>query len=324
MASSRTVTTGLVTAIVLAVLYLVASLWTPVTALPTAIVFLIVAYGIRQRIAWNAYGGALFLAALAGIVVAAMARSPAKVPWGTAAVGLGLLALCGLLLYLAGRALPAPQSHRSRGIWIALAAVVFLLPQILRPFSIPTGSMAETILSGDYVLVRPLLGTTPSRGDLVQMRYPVDRSQIFLKRIVAIGGDRVRFSKGTLILNGSPVNEPYASHKAPYPDEFRDNFPAAESNVTLPRAGWAEWLKQNTTGGELVVPSGKFFVLGDNRDNSLDSRYWGFLDQSDLLGKPVLVYFSVNLPEASQNSPLPPPVLLHPSWIRWNRIFKTL
>jgi signal peptidase I len=291
-----------------------------------AIVFLVVAYGIRRRIAWHAYGGALFIAALVGTVVAAMVRSRSLIiPWGTAAVPLGLLGLCGLLLYLAGRAIAEPQPRGSRSIWITLAAVVFLLPQVLRPYVMPSGSMEDSILIGDHILARPLLGTTPSRGDVVAMRYPVDRNQVFVKRIVAIGGDRVRFSKGTLILNGSPVNEPYASHKASYPDEFRDNFPAAEPEVTMfTRAGWGEWLKQNATGGELLVPQGKFFVLGDNRDNSLDSRYWGFLEQSDVIGKPVLVYFSVNLPESLRNTPVSPPVLLHPSWIRWNRIFKML
>ena len=163
------------------------------------------------------------------------------------------------------------------------------------------------------------------RGELVTLSYPVDPNQIFVKRVVAVGGDRVRIENKQLVVNESPVNEPYAIHSTRYVDPFRDNFPS-QPNFPLAASGWEQELKQDTVNGELVVPSGKFFVLGDNRDNSLDSRYWGFLEAKDLVGKPAMIYFSrVATPSQMVGRPFAaPPVLLHPSMIRWGRMFKML
>lgn len=196
---------------------------------------------------------------------------------------------------------------RWSAILIGLAAGVLLFPQILRPYTLSGRSMENTLLIGDYVLVELMSGMTPSRGDVVQLRAPIAPNRLLFKRVVAIGGDRLRLCDKTPVVNGSPVYEPYAVHNAESIDVFRDNFPS-EPNQRLPREGWEERIKQNTVNGELVVPPGKFFVLGDNRDNSLDGRYWGFLESKDFVGKPLMIYFSKDAE----------------SHIRWSRLLLTL
>jgi signal peptidase I len=146
--------------------------------------------------------------------------------------------------------------------------------------------------------------------------YPINRKDTFIKRVVGIPGDRVRIVGKQLFINGSPVSEPYAVHKTSYTDSYRDNFPS-EANVPLyPPA--TEMLANNVVNGEVVVPPNHYFVLGDNRDSSLDSRYWGFIDRSDIIGTPDFVYYSAE-PANPTGSPA--------TWlslIRWGRIFKTI
>jgi len=100
-----------------------------------------------------------------------------------------------------------------------------------------------------------------------------------------------------LVINGLPITEPYAVFRTESIDDFRDNFPT-EPPPTLPNPEWKEWLKRNIDGHEIVVPDDKFFVLGDNRDNSLDSRYWGFVPRENIIGKPLLIFWSYDAPTA--------------------------
>ena len=278
---------GLVTAISLAALFFFAGLWSPIIAIPIGIIFLIVAIGIYKRRPWSAYGGALLLAALAAVAAISLLRAAAPNAGRSAALVVGFFGIAGVFLWREGRKMP-PGGWPAP--WITFAALVFLLPQIYRPYLVGASSMENTILSGDHILVRTLTGT-PERGDLVQIRQPGAPKNLLLKRVVAVGGDRVRIVQKALVINGLPITEPYATYRSEYIDDFRDNFPV-EPTFTLPNPDWAEWLKRNIDGHEIVVPDGKFFVLGDNRDNSLDSRYFGFVDARDITGKPVMIYFS--------------------------------
>jgi signal peptidase I len=306
---SAAITIGLATTLALAALFLLAGLWNPVAGLPLAAIFLIAAYGIHRRRAWSAYGGALLLASMAAI---AAIRAP-HLPVAGIVTSAGIIGIAAFALFYAGRRMPAGAAPGSRSGWIALALAAFAFPQFCGAYVIATGSMSDTILKGDQILVLPLTGA-PSRGEVIQFRYPPDPKQMFIKRIAAVGGDRVHLRNKQLFVNGTAVNEPYAIHSTGYIDDFRDNFPASPS-TPLP-AAWAEELRAHTVNGEFVVPAGKFFVLGDNRDDSLDSRYFGLLERGDLAGKPALIYFSAADTKA--------PVLLHPSQIRWGRLFKGL
>jgi signal peptidase I len=289
--ASRIVALAFGVALVLCGLMLVAAFWNPVSCLPLALLFLVVAIGIRRRVAWRAFGGALILAAMGTTVTIGMLRNGTTgQPLTNLAVLWLLIAGTGLVLYRAGRAMAGSARHGSPAAWVALAAAVLLIPQILQPYVMATGSMKNTVTPGDYLLVCPVAGSAITRGEVVQMRYPIDRKQIWIKRVVAVGGDRVRFHDKVLILNGSPVQEPYAIHSSSYMDPFRDNFPATPNSPLV--GDWAAYLEHNVVNGELLVPEGKFFVLGDNRDDSLDSRYFGFVDRADIIGKPVLTYGS--------------------------------
>jgi signal peptidase I len=136
--------------------------------------------------------------------------------------------------------------------------------------------------------------------------YPVDRNQIFTKRIVGMPGDRIRLSHKVLYRNGVAQNEPWVTHKLDYEDQYRDNFPNEPNALIFPTAQLM--LAKSVVGGEVVVPPGMYFVMGDNRDQSLDSRYWGFVSERDFIGKPLFVYDSVD--ENKHH--------------RWDRLFRPL
>jgi len=197
-------------------------------------------------------------------------------------------------------------------ILLGLCALAFLQASagLVQAYAINGGSMEPTLLIGDYLITRPLTVRDVPRGTIVTLRPPTDRNAVWLKRVMAAGGDRVRFENKTLILNGQPQNEPYAIHVTSYVDPFRDNWPQRPESVLPVSNGWGDYIAQHMVNGEIVVPPGKYFVLGDNRDASLDSRYFGFLDRSALESTPVMIYNSLDR--------------AHGWKVRWDRLFHRL
>lgn len=171
----------------------------------------------------------------------------------------------------------------------ALIAVVGVSATMVQAYYIPTASMEPSLRMGDHVLVNKT-ARNPRRGEMVVFRYPEDPSQTFIKRVVGVPGDRIRIEDKQVIRNGERLVEEYARHLDSYLDSYRDNFPGAP-NVHLEDSA-AEMLSRNVENGEVVVPEGALFVLGDNRDRSLDSRFWGFVPLSNVIGRPWVVYWS--------------------------------
>lgn len=192
---------------------------------------------------------------------------------------------------------------------------VFLVTFVVQPFRIPSGSMEPTLRVGDFLLVdkqsygpagvldRLLLPPTRvERGDLVVFRYPVDPGLHLVKRVVGLPGDRVRLRGGRVLVNGRPLSEPYAYYSPSRPNGFRDDFPSlleADPNVDL--RWWIE-LRRSVRDADVIVPPNEYFVLGDNRNNSEDSRYWGFVPRNAIVGRPLLVYFTLPLPLAEETN----------------------
>ena len=307
----RQVRWGVAAAVLLVVLAAISAWWNPVTALPHLLVFSAVAIGLHRGRPWSGFGGALFLAASIASIAFALWRSGQLSTFAASVFVTALLyAVPATLLFRAGRALQQTNTtvHAPPLRWLALAAIMVAFPLVFNPVVVNSGSMENTILAGDQLLVLRLPVGAPQRGDLISLRYPVDPSQSFIKRVIATGGDRIRFVDGKLILNGAPQNEPYTQHTAKEPDSFLTNFPNGAATFS-PILDWPVQLAKNTRNSELIVPAGKLFVLGDNRDNSLDSRHWGFLDPNDVLGRPALIYFSKD------------PLTGH---MRWSRLFRPL
>ncbi|MEO8099287.1 MAG: signal peptidase I [Acidobacteriota bacterium] len=269
--------------------------------------------------AWSGFGPALLFTLNVGISVALYFRTGSC---DTAVPILGSAIVSGLeawIFFRAGRALQLQNPLAAGGArrWIA-AAIVLSLPSVLvavmyRPYTVPTGSMEETLQIGDHVLVSG--NNSASRGDIVVFKYHEDPTQTFVKRAVGLPGDRIKVVNKALYVNGVAVQEPYAVHKTDYMDSYRDNFPSP-STVHLERAALV-MLEKHVVNGEVTVPENSYFVLGDNRDSSLDSRFFGFVPRENVLGKPILVYWSEDKPmdAASFNF----------SWItqaRWSRVFR--
>ena len=170
--------------------------------------------------------------------------------------------------------------------------VFFVMTFVVQAFQIPTGSMEPTLLVGDFLLVNKMAHVKPvfpierfliprkeiKRKDIVVFKYPKNLSQDFVKRVIALEGEKVEIKDKQVLINGKPLQEPYKVHSDTqvyaksdtyhYDDLIRDNY------------------------GPVVVPPGHCFVMGDNRDNSFDSRYWGFLPMSYIKGRPWVIYFS--------------------------------
>ncbi len=188
---------------------------------------------------------------------------------------------------------------------LALIIALFVITFVVQAFRIPSGSMEDTLLVGDYLLVdKTCFGPgghwqailpyrAVHRGDIAVFRYPVDPTQHFVKRVIGRPGDHIRFWHSHVYVNGAALNEPYVVFKEHFADEFRDNFPAGNRFNENVRVEWATQLRTLVHDGELIVPPGQYFVLGDNRDQSLDSRYWGFVPRENIVGRPLVIYFSV-------------------------------
>jgi signal peptidase I len=191
---------------------------------------------------------------------------------------------------------------------------VFVITFIVQAFQIPSPSMENTLLVGDYLLVNKLtyggggLGDfvmpyrRVRRGDIVVFHYPVNPAQHFVKRVIGVPGDRVRLVNKQVLVNGTPVKEPYAHFTRPMNDLFRDNFPRLDVAPGETPDWWVQ-LRKLVEDGQLIVPQGHYFVMGDNRDDSYDSRYWGFVPQANIIGRPLLIYWSVQGSEGDVTAP---------------------
>ncbi|SDN67550.1 signal peptidase I . Serine peptidase. MEROPS family S26A [Desulfonauticus submarinus] len=182
-------------------------------------------------------------------------------------------------------------------------AVAFILAFLIRAFviqafKIPSGSMLDTLQIGDHLLVNKFIYglripftdkfivkfSDPKFQDIIVFEYPLDPSKDFIKRVIGLPGDKIQVINKIVYRNGKKLIEPYVKHTDPNIIPTRDNF------------------------GPITVPEGKYFVMGDNRDESYDSRFWGFVDRNKILGKAFIIYWSW---QGFSN-------------IRWNRIGKII
>jgi signal peptidase I len=211
---------------------------------------------------------------------------------------------------------PAPRPRRGLRVlrigweWaksIQLAIVLFLLVRafVVEAFKIPSGSMEGTLLVGDFLLVNkmlygaevPFLGRhlpavrEPALGDVVVFQWPEDPTKNFVKRLVGLPLDTVEMRRGTLYRNGARQSERYALHREGDGDPPGEDF-RWQRDFVLPGTDVRGYNPSRNDWGPLVVPDRHYFMLGDNRDNSLDSRYWGFVPDTLVRGSPIFVYYS--------------------------------
>lgn len=192
---------------------------------------------------------------------------------------------------------------------VAVVIAMIIKGVFLQTYTIPSGSMYDTLEIGDFILLNRLAYVldAPKRGDVVVFEYPLEPRKDFIKRIAGAPGDRIKLVDKVLYLNGEPLEEKYRkiNGETPYPAQVspKDNFP------------------------EFTVPEGKYFMMGDNRDNSYDSRFWGFVDKSKIKGKALMIYWSLDTPKYNSvwaKFPLRYFRFLNPKYDRFNRFFKLI
>jgi signal peptidase I len=193
-----------------------------------------------------------------------------------------------------------------RSLSLALVLFFFLHVFVMEAFKIPSGSMEGTLQIGDFLLVNkvvygaevPFTGArlpaihAPRHGEVVVFKWPRDPSKNFVKRLVGLPGDTLAMEEGQLFRNGDRVQESYARHTDPSGDAAGEDFRWQRNHLVPSAQAAVGYHPSRNNWGPIVVPPSHYFVLGDNRDNSLDSRYWGFVPDSLIRGKPFLVYYS--------------------------------
>jgi signal peptidase I len=212
-------------------------------------------------------------------------------------------------------ATPASQTEpQSRGFiaeWaVTILVMLFASTSLAWSYVIPTGSMEDTLLIGDHIIVDKLAYAPagpvskyllpyeePKRGDIIAFHYPADTNQMFVKRVIGVPGDHLKMMNQQVFINSKPLKEPYTYHKSGFFSPYRDNFPSSASMLdVIPDNSrdrlLRDMLEHHVKNGEVIVPADSYFAMGDNRDNSLDSRYWGFVPRDYIVGKPVLIYWS--------------------------------
>jgi signal peptidase I len=182
---------------------------------------------------------------------------------------------------------------------------IFVITFIVQAFQIPSESMENTLLVGDYLLVNKLCYGGPgigdhlmpyqkiARGDIIVFHYPVDPQQHFVKRVIGVPGDHLRMERKRVLINGKPLDEPYVRFLEPANNLFRDNFPRVDIPAIGLEGKWWLEMRKLVEDGQLIIPEGHYFVMGDNRDDSQDSRYWGFVPRENIIGRPLVIYWSV-------------------------------
>jgi signal peptidase I len=198
---------------------------------------------------------------------------------------------------------------------------IFVITFIVQAFQIPSESMENTLLVGDYLLVnklcyggsgfgaRLLPYQKIARGDVIVFHYPVDPQQHFVKRVIGLPGDRLRMVNKKVFINGKALDEPYVRFLDPQGEGsndpgilFRDDFPRTDISVFNMEGKWLLEMRKLVEDGQLIIPQGYYFVLGDNRDDSQDSRYWGFVPRENIIGRPLLIYWSVKTADTPPGS----------------------
>jgi signal peptidase I len=197
----------------------------------------------------------------------------------------------------------------------SLAAVLvtglFIITFVVQAFEIPSSSMENTLLIGDHVFVNRVQFSPPThaigrllpyreirRGDIVVFLSPAEPGLYVVKRIMGVPGDRIHLREGMVYRNGQKLDEPYVMHQGadsynPYRDNFPEVAPSEFNNLTL---AWQLAMRQFIQGDDLVVPPDSYFAMGDNRDVSYDSRYWGFIPRENVIGRPLFIYWSFQTP----------------------------
>ena len=224
-----------------------------------------------------------------------------------------------------------------------IVVALFVLTFMLQPFLIPSESMEHTLLVGDFLLFnkqvyapagklsRWMMPYRPvERGDIVVFHHP--DPPLLVKRVVGLPGDHLRIENGRVLVNGATLEEPYAAFEPAPPNSFRDNFPARLYTDPEVDPDWWRLMQSLTRNGELVVPVNDYFVLGDNRNHSLDSRFWGFVPRQAIVAKPLVIYFSLTRPSSTDVEKAPDDRLGQnreitsrlAEFARWNRIFRVV
>lgn len=191
---------------------------------------------------------------------------------------------------------------------VILVTGLFIITFVTQAFEIPSSSMENTLLIGDHVFVDrisfapetrwtgPLLPYGDvERGDIVVFLSPAEPGLYVVKRIIAIPGDRIHLRDGVVYLNGQPQDEPYVVRTGRYLP-FRDDFPSVPPIGPDVTPEWRFLLPQLVQGDDMVVPPGNYFAMGDNRDLSRDSRYWGLIPRENVIGRPMFIYWSFDTP----------------------------
>jgi signal peptidase I len=236
--------------------------------------------------------------------------------------------------------MPEAVSSLLRTVIVAL----FVLTFVAQPMVIPSESMEHTLLVGDFLLMnrsalapagiwKRILPYAPvERGEIVTFHAPMDSREYLVKRVIGLPGDRLRIDKGKVTINGQTLAEPYATFEPGEANAFLDHFPTQTYTDPRVEPDWWKRLQQDTQDGELVIPAGDYFMMGDNRNHSLDSRYWGFVKRSQIIARPLVIYFSLVRPSRTDLQQASDDRLGHESdvsaqlkgFARWRRIFRVV
>ncbi len=233
----------------------------------------------------------------------------------------------------------------AESLLVTVILALFGTSFVVQAFKIPSQSMEQTLRIGDHLLVNKFifggrgswydrfLPYRPIRkGDIIVFKFPYDDHPHYVKRVIGVPGDRVKIVDQRVYVNGRPLAEPYVvNDPAASYDSFGENFPPTSRHFVHGnvRPEWRDTILNHVVNGELVVPPNKYFAMGDNRDRSWDSRYWGFVDRDAVMGRPILIYWSVEATSADYSERsmvnrlvgLADTIIHLPGRTRWSRMF---